>query len=502
MKAVVIGGGAGGLAVANLLAKQGYQVELFEKNSQLGGRMGLLTKDGFTFDTGPSWYLMPEVFEHYFDLLGYSVADFYTLKKLSPAYKVFYDYAQPITIRGNTKADAAEFEKLEPGAGKRLERYIAKAKQTYSLAIDYFLYNPFRSLRSVTKLPILRKSPWLIGGLTSPLHRFVSKRFRVLQLQQILEYPMVFLGTSPYQAPSLYRLMSYLDFEQGVFFPEGGMHDVTQALVDGGRSLGVQHHVNTDVQQIQVENGQAKGVTVDGKFVAADLVISNADLAFSETKLLAPEHQSYPASYWNKRKSAPSALLLYLGVSGELPELEHHNLFFVEAWQQNFTDIFNDRQWPEKASMYVSRTSATSKQVAPDGQENLFVLVPLPPGRKLTAKQQSSLVDRYLAQLEEMMGVADFRTRVTAIDIRGPQYFEAAFNSWQGSALGLNHTLLQSAFLRPQVKSKKVSNLYYVGGMTQPGIGIPMCLISAELVIKSLANDKSPGPLATLPEMP
>lgn len=502
MKAIVIGAGAGGLAVANLLAKAGYTVEVFEKNSQLGGRMGLLKRDGFTFDTGPSWYLMPEVFEHYFSLLGHKPNDFYKLQKLSPAYKVFFDYAKPIVVKGDVATDSKTFEGLEAGAGQRLREYVDEARTIYQLAIANFLYNPFRSAKPlVTNRAIARHSKRLLGGLTGSLHSHVRRKFATKQLQQIMEYAMVFLGTSPFDAPSLYRLMSYLDFEQGVFFPNGGMYKVTEALVSVGKKLGVTFRLNNSIQSIEVVDGKAVGVMVAGKLHTADIVISNADLAFTETKLLSAPHQTYPEAYWKKKKAAPAGLLLYLGIRGALPELKHHNLFFVDAWRQNFDDIYNNSQWPEKASMYVSKTSASDASVAPKGHENVFVLVPLPPGKKMTAKTQEQLIARYLDQLAEQSGIADFRQRIVTQEVRGPAEFESAFNAWQGSALGLNHTLLQSAFLRPNIRSKKVSNLYYVGGMTQPGIGVPMCLISAELVIKSLANDKTAGPIQTLPEL-
>ncbi len=502
MKVVIIGGGVGGLATANLLAKQGHEVEVFEKNEQLGGRMGILKKKGYTYDTGPSWYLMPEIFEHYFELLGHKTSDFYELVKLEPAYKVFYDYRDPIVISGRLTTDAATFEKIETGSGKALRQYVTQAKMTYHLATDYFLYNPFKSVKSVTKRPVIANSPALISGLLRPLHSYVAGRFTAKCLQQILEYPMVFLGTSPFAAPSLYQLMSYLDFEHGVYYPKKGMHAVTDALVQAGKQLGVTHHINSPVQKIIIDNGQATGIQTKNGTALADVVISNADLAFSETVLLDPEHQTYGKNYWKKRKAAPSALLLYLGVKGSLPELEHHNLFFVEDWSKNFKDIFNTASWPKKASMYVSKTSQTEAHVAPKGHENLFVLVPLPPGVIPTTSQQKKLVNRYLEQLEQLSNIPNLCDRIDIVEVRGPGHFDTYFNSWQNSALGLNHTVMQSAFTRPAVKSKKVRNLYYVGAMTQPGIGVPMCLISAELVVKQLANDTSAGPLKKLPGKP
>ncbi len=502
MKAIVIGAGAGGMAVANLLAKSGYQVDVFEKNNHLGGRMGVLHQDGFRFDTGPSWYLMPEVFEHYFSLLGSKPSDFYKLKRLSPAYKVFYDYADPITVHGDLGKDRANFETIEPGTAVVLDKYVAESKNIYQLALKYFLYNPFRSLGPVlASKEVARNSLKLAGGLGGSLHSYVSKRFATKQLQQIMEYAMVFLGTSPFDAPSLYRLMSYLDFEQGVFFPEKGMHSVTEALQKIGVKLGVNYHLNSDVEAIEVDGRRTTGIRANGKTYMADIVVSGADLAFTETKLLPASHQSYPASYWAKKNPAPSALLLYLGVKGDLPELEHHNLIFVSDWKKNFDDIYKSQQWPGSASMYLSRTTATDSSTAPTGHENIFVLVPLPAGKELASAEQKKLVDRYIDQIADVCKLPDLKQRIVSQSVRGPAHFDEAFNSWQSSALGLSHTLLQSAFLRPNIRSKKLDNLYYVGALTQPGIGVPMCLISAELVIKSLVNEKTPGPLNNLPDL-
>ena len=501
-KAIVIGGGVGGLAVANMLAKSGYRVMVLEKNNQLGGRMRQLKKKGFTFDTGPSWYLMPEVFEHYFALFGRKTTDYYALQRLSPAYKVFFDYAKPVLVRGKLTRDMSMFESLESGAGEKLEQYVADAKHIYTMALRYFLYNPFRSWgQLLANREVVTNSPKLLTGLTGSLHRHVARRFSSKQLQQILEYAMVFLGTSPFEAPSLYRLMSYLDFEQGVFFPKGGMYKVTEAFTTLGKELGVKYKLNTPVDRIIVRDGRATGVKVGATTYEADVVVSNADLAFTETKLLSSVHQTYPRAYWEKKKPAPAGLVMYLGIKGSLPELQHHNLFFVDAWKQNFNEIYRSKEWPRTASMYVSKTTASDASVAPKGHENIFVLVPLPAGKKMTRIQEQKLADRYLEQLETQSGIADFRARIVTREVLGPEHFASAFHAWQGSALGLNHTLRQSAFMRPSVQSKKVKNLYYVGGMTQPGIGVPMCLISAELVIKAMTGDASAGPLPNLPEI-
>lgn len=492
--AVIIGAGAGGLALANILAKSGLAVSIYEKNDQPGGRMGRIKRDGFTFDTGPSWYLMQDVFAAYFKLFGKEVADYFELLRLDPAYKVFFETIDPVTITGKLDQNLAAFESLEPGAATKLQHYITRGERHYQAARRFFLYNPFTRYRSLLRAEVLKASPSFANMFSQSLHRYIAKQFSCQELQQILEYPSVFLGASPFNTPALYQLMSYLDFKEGVFYPaKGGMFAVTEALLGLGQQLGVTYHYNADVTEIITDGGEAKGIRANGKTITADVVISNADLYFTEQELLKPHERTYSDHYWQKRKAGPSALLMYLGVKGPLPELEHHNLFFVKAWRQNFDDIYKTKQWPKQASIYVSRTTATDTSTAPKGHENLFVLVPLPAGTDQDEATVKTYTDHYLKQLETMSGIRDLRQRIVFQEIRTPQYFHEAFHAWQNTALGMSHTLRQTAFLRPGVKSKKVKNLYYVGGGTQPGIGVPMCLISAQLVYKQLVHDTSAG---------
>ena len=498
--AIVIGAGIGGMAIANLLAKKGWKVDVYEQQASAGGRAGTKTVDGFTFDTGPSWYLMPEVFEHYFGLLDEKTADYFDLIRLDPAYKVFFDYRDAVTIHTKSVQDSALFESIEAGAGSKLKRYVAQAEKTYKTSLEHFLYNPFNRLNNFCDPRLIKQLPLLTTQLLAPLHGYVKKYFKKLPLQQILEYPMVFLGASPFKAPALFHLMSYLDFKQGVFYPQGGIYRVIEAMLAIGKKLGVNYHFNTKVTKIVTNAGIAMGITVDGKTISANIVISNADIHFSETKLLNYAERSYPQRYWDKKVAGPSALLMYLGIKGELPNLEHHNLLFVEQWRQNFEQIFESKNWPDKASIYLSRPSATDPNVAPKGYENVFVLVPLPAKPGIKREYLESMADHYLDQLAVAMDVPDLKSRIVHKSLYGPDDFVSDFNAWQGTALGMSHLLSQSAFFRPSAKSKKVKNLYYVGAGTQPGIGLPMCLINAEVIYKLLSGDHSNGPLETLPE--
>jgi phytoene desaturase len=502
---VIIGGGIAGLASAALLGRAGHKVTVLERRSELGGRAGVWEKDGFRFDTGPSWYLMPEVFDHFFRLLGTSAEEQLSLVTLDPGYRVYFEGDdEPLDIAANRDENLDIFEGIEKGAGFALHDYLLSAHETYELAKQRFLYTTFADLRPVFSGEVLARGPRFAKLLTQPLATFVARRFRNRKLRQVLGYPAVFLGSSPYTTPSMYHLMSHLDLADGVLYPMGGFGTVIESIAQLARREGATIITNADVRNIQVQNGKAVGVEYRGAngevlFADGDLVVSAADLHFTETKLLEPEQQTYPQEYWNKRTPGPSALLLYLGVKGSLPELEHHTLLFTKKWKQGFTAIFGPKpSVPSPASLYICKPSGVDPEVAPADHENLFVLVPIPADPSIGRGGDESvekLADAVIEQIADWTGVKDLADRVTVRRVVGPGDFAADLNAWRGTALGPAHTLQQSAFFRPGNASKKVEGLYYVGGSTIPGIGLPMCLISAELLVKRLRDDRSTGPL-------
>jgi len=500
-KIIIIGGGIGGLALANLLQKDGHEVHIYEKNSQLGGRAGKKKLDGFTFDTGPSWYLMPQVFEDYFRVFNIDINKALSIKRLAPAYKVFFESHKPITIQGDVDKDAPTFEAIEQGSGEALRRYVEEGDDIYRIALRHFLYTDFSRPGQLVKGEVVAGSARLLKLLATPIHSRVKSFVQSSHLQQILEYPMVFLGTSPFKAPAMYSLMSALDFKEGVFYPSKGMYSIIELLVETGEKLGVHYHTRADVSVIRTHGKQATGIVLqNGNQVDADIIISNADLHHTETKLLAPEVQSYPQKSWDKKEAGISALLMYVGVKGKLPQLEHHNLFFVDAWQDNFESIYGDKVIPESASMYVSRTSSTDPSTAPKGHENLFVLVPLPTGVHLSEKKKAALAEHFMTEFGKAIGEPQLTKKIVTQSLFGPDDFAERYNAWQGTALGMSHLLGQSAMFRIPPKSKKLHNLYYVGGNTMPGIGLPMCLISAEIVYKKISGIRQPGPIIKLPK--
>lgn len=497
-RVVIIGAGIGGLGAAGLFAKKGYRVTVLEKNQNAGGRANVFEQNGFRFDMGPSWYLAPDIFEHFFDLMGEKVEDHLDLERLSPSYRIFFrSGGEPLDINSNIERDSALFESIEPGAGEKLKQYLKQSEYQYGVATQHFMYKNYDNIFDFFNKRVMTEGQKL--SVFSTMHSFVSKFFESNKLRQVMEYTMVFLGTSPYEAPALYNLMSHMDFNQGVFYPKGGFYELINALASMGESQGAVIKTNAPVKKIIVENGQAVGVKLeDGSTIDADLVISNADMWFTETQLLEKRWQSHSERYWQKRVMAPSAFIMYLGISEKLPSLTHHNLLFSQDWRKNFDDIYKDPCLPEEPSLYICAPSVTDPDVAPEGKENLFVLVPIASGLSMANGDKEAYADKIILLIEKEMGLPGLKEKIEYKRIYTVENFAQDYNSLKGSALGLAHTLRQTAIFRPKNRSKKVSNLFYVGAGTNPGIGTQICLISAELAYKRVHGIRSAEPLSSL----
>ncbi|WP_375431597.1 phytoene desaturase family protein [uncultured Friedmanniella sp.] len=492
--ALVIGGGIGGLGSAALLGKHGYEVTVLEKNALLGGRANYFEADGFRFDMGPSWYLMPDVFEHFFALLGERVEDHLELHRLDPSYRIaFRGTDLEVDMYSDLDRDVETFERLEPGSGQALRNYLESSAEQYAIAIDQFMYRNHDSFFDFIDRKTAVQGRQL--HVFENMHKYIGRTFSTDAVQKILEYQLVFLGSSPYNTPALYNIMSHIDFNMGVFYPQGGIYSIIRALAAIGAKHGVTYRTEAAAAQILTDHGRASGVRLaSGEELRADLVISNADMAHTETALLPEEARTYSARYWAKKTLAPSAFILYLGLEGRVPSLTHHNLAFGQDWKRSFGQIFDDPAWPDDPSYYVCAPSRTDPTTAPEGHENLFVLVPVAPGLSMTDADIVTYRRKALDLLAADFDVPDLESRIVFERTYTSRDFTADYNAYGGSALGLAHTMKQTAF-RPNNISKKLSNLYYVGASTNPGIGMPICLISAELAYKRIIGDTSSGPL-------
>jgi len=517
--AIVIGAGVAGLATAGLLAKDGYDVTVLEKQAQVGGRAGVLEADGFRWDMGPSWWLMPEAFEHFYQLMGTTVDDELDLVQLNePAFRMFTENHDPVDVHTGTQHVAELFERIEPGAGAVVQRYLTEMGADYRLAIEQFLYTNFTQLRGLTTAKIIRRLGRLARKLTRSIDSDVAAEFDHVQLRQLLTYAAVFLSSAPKITPAFYGIMNYTTLVEGVAYPMGGFGTFVNSLHRLAVDAGARIITGAPVERIHVAPGggrqqvaavRYRNAAGQSQHMTADVVISCADRQHTESELVDHPRAARP-KYWRRRNPGLSSVLAYLGVEGELPQLAHHSLFFSEDWGPDFATVFPDERSttdPDRnkfsRSLYVSRPSATDPTVAPDGHENVFLLIPVPAMHdgivgNLNHDEDpeiTTIVDHAIELVSQRIGVPALADRIVARHTVGPGDFQDRFNAWQGNALGLAHTLSQSAFFRGANTSKHVGGLYFAGATTVPGVGLPMCLISAENVLKRLRHDTTTGPM-------
>jgi phytoene desaturase len=484
----VVGGGFGGLSAACYLAQAGADVEILEKNDQLGGRASRLERDGFRFDMGPSWYLMPDVFERFFGHFGREPADYYGLERLDPHYRVFWKDGDRADISDDRAAVHELFESYEDGAAARLEEYLDTSEQHYETAMEHFVYEDRPRLRDWVDPAVMRAAPIGLTLLRS-MQEYVEGYFEHPKLQQIMQYTLVFLGGAPHNTPAMYNIMAHVDFNMGVYYPEGGLGGVVDGIADLATELGVTTTLNTEIEEITRAREGFHVRSTDGRTFRPDLVVSDADYAHTERELLPAHERQYDDDYWAEKTYAPSAFLLYMGVEGDVDPLAHHTLVLPTDWDGHFEQIFDDPAWPDDPAYYVCVPSETDDTVAPEGHSNLFVLVPLAPGLEDTEETRQQYREFVLEDLAENTGV-DLRDRIVLEESFSVSDFASRYNAYQGTALGLAHTLRQTALLRPGHRSSAVDGLYYTGGFTTPGIGVPMCLISGQQVAEAVVEDR------------
>jgi len=484
-KALVIGAGFAGLSAASFLAKKGWEVTIVEKNEMPGGRARKFEAEGFTFDMGPSWYWMPDVFEKYFGSFGKKVSDFYELQRLDPSYRVYFEKAT-WDLPANYEALKNLFESIETGAANALDLFLAEAKYKYEVGVGKLVYQPSLSITEFIDYELI-KGVFKLDVFQS-MKTHIARYFKHPYIQFLMEFPVLFLGALPENTPALYSLMNYADIKGGTWYPQNGMYSIVDGMVKVAKSLGVQFKLGEEVMQIEVENGIATKVisivkeTGTQESYSFEVLIGAGDYHHIETKLLENKYQSYSAKYWDSRVLAPSSLLFYVGLNKKLNGVTHHSLFFDTDFSVHGNEIYNNPMWPSNPLFYASVPSVTDASVAPVGCENLFLLIPIAAGLEGdTTEIREQYFDILMDRLEKKWGQS-IKDAIVYKRSYAVADFKNDYHSFKGNAYGLANTLLQTAFLKPSCKSKKVKNLYYTGQLTVPGPGVPPSLISGEVV--------------------
>jgi len=486
---VVIGSGFAGLSAATHLAASGCLVTLLEKNGSPGGRARKFEHQGFVFDMGPSWYWMPDVFDNYFDHFGKKVADYYDLIRLDPSYAVIYGEEDTLDIPANLDEFKAMFERIEPGAGAQLDKFLAQAKYKYEVGIHDLVKKPSRSLLEFTSPGLLLDM--LRMDIFQSMSKHVRKFFKSDKIIRLMEFPVLFLGETADNIPALYSLMNYADIVLGTWYPKGGMHEIIKGMVKLAEEKGVQIRYDAEVEEIEIQDGIAHSVRLkSGGRIKADIVVAGADYHHVDRHLVNPKYSNYSEKYWDKRVMAPSSLLFYMGINKRLKNLRHHNLFFDEPLGPHADAIYKNPRWPEKPLFYASVPSITDPTVAPEGMENLFLLIPLAPDLEDSEEMREKYYDIIMERLERISG-QEIRSHVVYKRSYAHSDFKSDYHAFKGNAYGLANTLTQTAILKPSLKSKKVKNLYYTGQLTVPGPGVPPSLISGYVVAEEVMKENN-----------
>lgn len=486
-KIIVIGAGFGGLSAAAYLARDGYDVTVLEKNDHAGGRAMIFKKKGFTFDLGPSWYMMPDVFDEFFADFGKKTSDYYELKKLNPSYRV-YTTASKHDVRSEKDGGLQLFDDLEAGSADKVRKLLVKAGNEYTTVRKHLLERDYTSAKDLVNPKALQflTKPELIR----PYHNRIKKTVSNEDLQKILEFMVVFMGGSPQNIPAVYSLLAHVDLNLGIWYPMGGFGAVVRAFEDLCKELGVKFRYNAEVTHIEADTLGAKAVYLGKERIAADAVVVNADYHHAETKLLSTPARSYSERYWSKKTVSPSSLLIYLGVNKKVAGLLHHTMFFDADWHGHFKQVFKTHTWVTRPLFYVGTPSKSDPTVAPEGKENIVILIPISNGLKVDDAHRDELVSSVIARMEARLGTK-FAEDIIVKEVKDMEYFEETFHAYKGNSFGLAHTLSQTAPFRPRLQSKKVKNLFYVGQYTNPGTGVPIVVLSGKVVSRLIGEKLS-----------
>lgn len=477
---MIIGSGFAGLSAASFMAKAGWDVTVLEKQSTPGGRARQLKAAGFTFDMGPSWYWMPDVFERYFGCFGKQASDYYELERLNPSYRVYWHDGHS-DIPANYDELKKLFESIEPGSGLKLDKFLEEALYKYDVGIKKLVFKPGQSISEFFDWETI-KGVFKLDVFTS-IDKHIGKYFKHPKLRQLMEFPVLFLGALPKDTPALYSLMNYADIKLGTWYPKKGMYAVVDGMYKLAKELGVKFVFDCTVTSINIVDSKARNVeAADGTTYDADVVVGGADYHFIETKLLPENYRRYTEDYWDKRLMAPSCLLYYVGLNKKVQGVPHHSLFFDADFDVHGREIYATRQWPTDPLFYVSISSVTDETVAPPGCDNMVFLIPVAAGLKAdTEELREEYFQKILSRFEEKTG-QQIKNNIIYKKSYSISDFVTDYNSYKGNAYGLANTLMQTAIFRPSCRSIKIKNLFYTGQLTVPGPGVPPSLISGEVV--------------------
>ncbi|RXF68443.1 phytoene desaturase family protein [Arcticibacter tournemirensis] len=480
-KVAIIGSGFAGLAAAALLAAEGHDVTIYEKNEQPGGRARMWQKDGFRFDMGPSWYWMPDVFENFFNLFKHKTSDFYELKRIDPSYRIYWNKNDYNDIPAGIPQLKEMFEQLEPGSAANLDIFLKQAGYKYSTGMGDFVFRPSNSVKEYMDIRLLTASFKL--QMFSSIRAHVKKYFNNPRIVKLLEFPVLFLGGTAKNTPALYSMMNYADLALGTWYPMGGMNEIVKAMVAVAEEQGVRIKLNSEIKEIKVIDNKASSVVTETESFDVDMVISNADYEHTDQTLLETKYQNYSAAYWDKRVLSPSSLLFFIGTNKKVEGIKHHNLFFDEDFEKHSEEIYKEPAWPQKPLFYVCCPSKTDPHVAPPGAENLFFLIPVASGLTDTPEIREKYFNMIMERFKTITG-QDIRPSIVVNRSYAINDFIEDYHSFKGNAYGLANTLLQTAFLKPKLRSKKVENLLYTGQLTVPGPGVPPAIISGQVAAR------------------
>jgi phytoene desaturase len=484
-KILVIGAGFSGLSTATSLADRGYEVEILEKNSMAGGRARVFSAQGFTFDMGPSWYWMPDIFETYFGKFGKKPSDYYDLVRLDPSYTVILSENEVIDLPANYADLRQLFETYEPGAADALDRFMEQAAYKYKVGIQKFVWKPSRKITEFMSLKLLVDVVRL--DVFQSFYSHIRKFFKSSTLLKLMEFPILFLGAISENTPAMYSLMNYAEIKLGTWYPMGGMHLIVKGMVALAEEKGVKITYNAEVTGFRLDGKKVLGAETAAGFVEADAVVASADYHHVET-LLGDAHRNYNEAYWDKRVMAPSSLLFYLGISKRIPRLKHHNLFFDRDFSVHSEEIYTNPAWPQDPLFYASAPSVTDPTVAPEGCENVFLLIPVAPDLVDTEEVREKYFDQLMDRLEAYTGTS-IREHIVFKRSYAHQDFMSDYHAFKGNAYGLANTLMQTAILKPSLKNKHLDNMYYTGQLTVPGPGVPPSLISGLVVASEVDQE-------------